>query len=92
MVRRADDPDAVQQAGTGTYQQFTSRQQERTRPMADNLTQDARFEQALSDQGPDAGERSLRQGLPQQLAQLQTRLDALQHASQEHQQDQGMEY
>ena len=59
--------------------------------MADNLTQDARFGQALSDQGPDAGERMPTQGLPQQLAQLQTRLDALQQASQERQQDQGME-
>ena len=61
--------------------------------MADTSTPDARFEQALSDQGPDAGERTPTQGLPQQLAQLQARLDALQHASQEHQhaQAQGIE-
>jgi hypothetical protein len=60
--------------------------------MADTRTPDARFEQARSDLGPDAGARTTSQGLAPQLAQLQTRLDALQHASQEHQQDQGMEY
>ena len=58
--------------------------------MADNLTPEARVEQALSDRGPDAGERT--PGLPEQLVQLQARLDALQQASPHHQQDQGMEY
>ncbi|HEY5864022.1 MAG TPA: hypothetical protein VI542_00495 [Candidatus Tectomicrobia bacterium] len=58
--------------------------------MADNQTQDARFEQALSDQGPDAGERT--PALAQQLAQLQARAEALQQGSPQPHQDHGMEY
>ena len=60
--------------------------------MADNRTPEACVAQARSDQGPDAGERTPRQRVAQQLAQLQARLDAAPSHEQERQQDQGMEY
>ena len=58
--------------------------------MADNITRTPALSRPSAIRGRTPGSAAV--SIPQQLAQLQTRLDAMPHASQERQQDQGMGY